>query len=234
MCDDIIIQMQVRQWVKNHKKEFANKFIRESNAKPNIEEPSCIFMAGLPGAGKTEFSKMIVAELPEPIIRIDMDEIASMIDSYKPEKADFFREGATNLQNEIFNRCKKGCYPFIMDGTLSSEKPLNCIRSAIRKGYKVSVVYILQDPVIAWRNSREREKIERRRIDLDGFIASYSKTINNLILLRDDDRIDISIIVKNKNSKTIERINVSSQEQFDKYVKIQYSNEQLRKVLSNE
>ena len=38
------------------KKEFVEEFIQKSGAKSAVS-PSAVFMAGLPGAGKTEFSR---------------------------------------------------------------------------------------------------------------------------------------------------------------------------------
>ena len=45
-------------------------------------------MAGLPGIGKTELSKNIIADSGLKLLRIDMDEIASMLPGYTPEKAE--------------------------------------------------------------------------------------------------------------------------------------------------
>lgn len=226
--------MQIRQWVKNHKKEFTNRFIRESGAIPNPDEPSCVFMAGLPGAGKTEYSKMFISELGVPAIRIDMDEIASMIDTYKPEKADLFREGATSLQNDIYEKSRKGYYPFIMDGTLASDKSIKSVKSAINKGYAVRIIYIKQDPLIAWRNTREREKIKHRAIDKEGFINSYERTINNLRTIRELYGTPIDIIVKNGNNTTLSQFLSSDDETFDKLVKTEYNKDKLKELLENE
>jgi predicted ABC-type ATPase len=226
--------MNIKQWVKNHKKEFTNKFIRESGASPNKDEPSCIFMAGLPGAGKTEYTKTLIAESNIKVVRIDMDEIASMIDSYVPEKADMFRLGAVSLQNDIYEKCHKGYYPFIMDGTLSNEKTVKSIKTVLNKGYSVKVIYIKQDPQIAWRNTKEREKIEHRSIDKDGFIKSYNNTINNLHFVKEYNGIKMDIIIKDGSNSTITRIMDAGVSDLDKYVKNEYSIKQLEGLLRNE
>ncbi len=227
------ISLRIMRWVKNHKRQFAAKFIRESGAVPDPEHPSCIFMAGLPGAGKTEFSKSIISELDINVVRIDMDEIATMIGGYKPEDADMYRSGATALQNEIYQLCKKGYYPFIMDGTLSSKKTVNCIRSVLNKGFNVKIMYLKQNPKIAWDFTRAREKIERRGIDKTGFIMSYSKTIENLLLLKDYESISVDIIEKDANNKVGKRISITSVKMLDKYIKIDYSNDELKGLLDD-
>ena len=65
-------------WIKSHKQKFATNLILKSGAIPD-ENPTAIFMAGLPGAGKTEFSKALIDLLDSKVIRLDMDEIASHI-----------------------------------------------------------------------------------------------------------------------------------------------------------
>ncbi len=89
------------------KKEFVTKFIEEFGAKSMLN-PGAIFMAGLPGAGKTEFSKELIKNISGPkAIRIDMDEIASKIKGYRPEIADQYREPATKLLNSIYDETLK-------------------------------------------------------------------------------------------------------------------------------
>lgn len=224
--------MVIRQWVKNHKKEFTNRFIRESGAIPNPKEPVCVFMAGLPGAGKTEYTKTIIDGFHMAVIRIDMDEIATMIDSYTPEKADLFREGATSLQNDIYEKSRKNYYPFIMDGTLSNKKTLKSIKTTLNKGYTVKVAYVKQDPIVAWRNTKEREKIEHRSIDQNGFIDSYANTINNLRDIKMMGSVMIDIIIKNEKNMTVEKIVNATDAEFDKHVKIEYNNSELKGLLN--
>lgn len=48
------------------------KLITDSGVQPEAE-PAAIFMAGLPGAGKTEFSKRLIEFSDVPFVRIDMD-----------------------------------------------------------------------------------------------------------------------------------------------------------------
>ncbi len=226
--------MNIRNWVKNHKKEFTAKYIRESGAKPNQDKPSCIFMAGLPGAGKTEFTKTIIKELNIKVVRIDMDEIASMIDTYKPEHADMFRSGATSLQNSIYQKCKKEYYPFIMDGTLSHETSMNCIKSLFNRGYAIKKVYIKQDPLRAWQFTKAREKVEHRAIDKNGFIKCYGLTINNLLSLKKYKNIKVDIIIKDKHNDVGKRIIDIKSCELDNYIKLEYNIKDLERMLSDE
>ena len=75
---------------KLHKKEIIARLIERSGALPT-DEPSGIFMAGLPGAGKTELSRALIEIAHVSPVRIDMDELATFIDGYRPEAANEFR-----------------------------------------------------------------------------------------------------------------------------------------------
>ena len=47
--------INVMEWTKKHQKEIIDRIILDANLSPE-SEPMAIFMAGLPGAGKTELS----------------------------------------------------------------------------------------------------------------------------------------------------------------------------------
>ena len=76
--------------------------IKKASVEPDSES-GAFFMAGLPGAGKTEISKGIISDFKVPMLRIDMDEIAEKLPGYLPENADKFRKPATLLLSETFS-----------------------------------------------------------------------------------------------------------------------------------
>lgn len=82
--------MNDQTWIKTHKKEIAEKVISRSKA-TSKNKLSGVFMAGLPGSGKTEFSCSLIESMDLGIVRIDMDEIATKIKGYRPENADEYR-----------------------------------------------------------------------------------------------------------------------------------------------
>src|SRR4051812_35413581 len=86
----IIAQMAAQAWTNKYKKRVAREFVREADFQPS-DEPSGIFLAGLPGAGKTEFSQELIKNIESPPLRLDMDEIATLMEGYRPEIADTFR-----------------------------------------------------------------------------------------------------------------------------------------------
>ena len=125
-------------------------------------------MAGLPGAGKTEFSKNLIKLVDgAKAVRIDMDEIATQIKGYHPEIADEFRGQASKLMNGLYDKVLKEKLEFIMDGTFGSKSSIKNVERAINHGYTVKVIYIIQDPKLAWKFTLAREKVEHRSISID-------------------------------------------------------------------
>ena len=228
-----------KEWIRKHKREFINSLITKSGATPD-GNPSAIFMAGLPGAGKTEFSKNLISNLRLNVVRLDMDEIAANIEGYKPEIADRYREGASSLLNGAFDIVIKRGLDFIMDGTFSSKYAQRNVCRAINHGYSVKIIYIYQDPKLAWHFTLEREKVEHRLIDLDGFVESYFNTIRNIYDVLNTTltaKIALDIILKDGYNKSREiKSNVSanvSANDIDKIINNCYDNKtRLRNYLN--
>jgi hypothetical protein len=198
--------MDYADWARKNKKTIAREFIRKINLEPS-KSPAAIFTAGLPGAGKTEFTKQLLKDITDKPLRIDMDEIASLIEGYSPKTANLFRAGASIILEKIYDETLKSKIDFVFDGTLSHPKAINNIKRAQASGYKVKVYYIHQDPLIAWRFTQDRELIEHRSIDRQGFIEAYFKLQENLALLREDIKdVTISIILKDLDNKEGRRI----------------------------
>ena len=193
--------MDYTEWANKNKKQIAREFVRKINHQA-ADEPSGIFMAGLPGAGKTEFTVELIKSFdPEPL-RIDMDEIAQLIEGYKPEIADKFRGGASIVMSRIYDEVVKKKIDFVFDGTFSSAGADRNLSRALEHGYRVKVYYIHQLPEIAWRFTKDRELVEHRAIDKEGFIATYFKLQENLKqLCKDHKDVTISLIVKDATNR---------------------------------
>lgn len=188
-------------WVKANKKRLAREFVRNTNFSRS-EHPVGIITAGLPGAGKTEFTQELLKQIDTKPLRIDMDEIATHIEGYRPEIADKFRAGASAIMNRIYDEVLKAGIDFILDGTFAGTPAISNVERALTHGYTLKVYYIYQDPQIAWNFTQAREKIEHRSIDKAGFIDTYARIYSNLKSLQKfQDKISISVIVKDKDNK---------------------------------
>lgn len=193
--------MEYSEWAQKNKKQIAREFVRRIDH-ASSDEPSGIFMAGLPGVGKTEFTVELIKSFdPEPL-RIDMDEIAQLIQGYKPEIADKFRGGASIIMSRIYDEVVKKKIDFVFDGTFSSSGADANLARALAHGYRVKVYYIHQTPDIAWQFTKDRELVEHRAIDKEGFIATYFKLQDNLKqLCKDHKDVTISLIVKDTDNR---------------------------------
>ena len=60
------------QFAKKHKKSIAQRLTNPEIYTPE-DHPVSVFMAGSPGAGKTEASLELLAKFGSPILRIDAD-----------------------------------------------------------------------------------------------------------------------------------------------------------------
>ena len=221
-----------KTWARQNKRKFANRLITESRARAG-DEPAAFFMAGLPGAGKTEFTKNLIQMLGLNVVRIDMDEIASFIDGYQPEKAHAFREAASDMLSAVFDTATKRRVDFIMDGTFGGGKAIENIKRCNKKGYHTRLIYLHQEPKLAWDFTVDREKVEKRRIDKQGFINSYFAVFNNLDLLREVDiqNFTIDIVVKTADNRTGDWYENVSLADIDGILGQRYNRDQLEKDL---
>ena len=215
-----------------NKRKFVMRMIEDAGAVPEVE-PAAFFMAGLPGSGKTEISKNLIKDSGVKLLRIDMDEIAEMLPGYQPEKADEFRKPATTLLSESFSYALHHKISFLMDGTFGSAQAMKNIERSLKHGFKVQIVYALQDPKIAWQFTVAREKVEHRAIKFDGFVEAYYKTINNIKKAREDfdDLITIDVAIKTIDNKVGEWVRNIKLSEIDSLVKVEYNKDKLIKYI---
>jgi predicted ABC-type ATPase len=171
---------EAKAWVKdktNQKKVIEEFFARDKPRSAKV----AFFMAGIPGAGKTEFTQNALKEVSSGLISIEHDELVEYIDGYKPENYYNFRKAGSALVTRIFDECLKNGYAFIFDGTLSSENGIRNINKCFKHEYSVVVVYILQDVKMAWGLTQARELVKKRAIEKSGFIETCTKINQNLL-----------------------------------------------------
>ncbi|MBR3386285.1 zeta toxin family protein [Candidatus Saccharibacteria bacterium] len=163
------------------------------------------------------------------LLRIDMDEIAKALPGYEPGQADSFRKPATLLLSEVFGYALKKKISFIMDGTFGNAKARENIERSLKHSFLAKIVYVFQDPKLAWRFTIAREKIEHRAIKFDGFIEAYYKTIDNIKLIGEEfgDRITLDIAIKNPDNKVGRWERNVKMSEIDKILTIEYNKDKL-------
>ena len=97
--NDEIIKKDALVFAKKERKRIAQEFTNPKKYIPD-ELPVSVFMAGSPGAGKTEFSKNIISILEKNkehrVIRIDGDDIRGKFPNYTGNNSYLF-QGAVSL-----------------------------------------------------------------------------------------------------------------------------------------
>ncbi|MCK5320065.1 zeta toxin family protein [Candidatus Parcubacteria bacterium] len=223
----------IKKLAKN--KELYNIFANDEKYK-EFPSPATIFMAGSPGAGKTEFSKKWIINLNKkydfPIVRIDADEIRKLCPRYNGNNSHLFQGAVSVGVNKLYDYILKKRYNALLDSTFSSIKyAKENIERAISKDREVYIYYIYQDPKIAWEFTLKREKIENRKITIDIFVEDFFKARKNVNEVKNifKEKVNIHLIKKDYNNN-IEKywINIA---RIDNYIKFVYTQESLYNTL---
>lgn len=181
---------------------------------PCEEVPLTVFMAGSPGAGKTEVSKAFVSAvenamppLPEGeshVLRIDPDEFRSLLPGYTGGNSWLFQAAVIKILEKVLDRAFKKGVSFVLDGTLSSyDVARSNIHRALRKGCEVQILYVYQRPDVAWRFVQDRELTEGRNIPINAFITQFLAARRNVEALKREfgDALKVDLLIQSECSE---------------------------------
>ncbi len=223
---------EAKKFIKSQRALLIEKFAR-IDLYPSAENPFSIFMAGSPGAGKTEFSKALIKIFIEDdnilrIVRIDADEIRDMIPQYNGHNSDVVQGAASLGVEKIYDHVLKNKQNVILDGTFADyKKSRSNIERSLGKNRKVGVFYIYQDPVISWELTKKREKLEGRYVPKQIFIDSFFAAKDNVNRIKAEfkDKVTVFLITKNFiNGTEKAKFNIDN---IDNYLQIEYTKESL-------
>lgn len=165
--------------------------------------PVSVFMAGSPGAGKTEIAKSFITELADngnKILRLDVDIMREQFKSYNGGNSHLVQAGANILVERIHDLALKNKQSFIFDGTFSNyDKARKNIERSLQKNRTVLIMYIYLDPAQAWGFVKAREAVEGRRIIPELFMEQYFKAREVVNRLKAEFRGDIMVDLLVKN-----------------------------------
>lgn len=233
---------QAYQYIKANKKLIIEKFTNHRLFKKN-DFPVFIFMAGSPGAGKTEFSKWLInvlenRSLSNGIIRIDADDIREILPGYSGKNSHLFQRACSKGVEILFDYASKKKYHAIIDGTFASFQVAHKnIKRVADKNFRIFIVYKYFDPVVAWGFTKLREKEEGRKITKKVFIDSLFKAKENVNKIKAifGNKIEIwlveSIFRPNKTKNIITRSTKFNIDNIDNHLKIKYNSKDLDKML---
>lgn len=231
---DNLIEKEAMIFANKNKKIIAKKYTN-LEIYPSDEAPVSIFMVGSPGAGKTEFSKSFLKSLGNDgknIIRIDSDDLRKEFESYSGGNFHLFQGASSTLASAAHDKALENKQNFLFDGTFSNYlKAKENIERSLKRNRKVEIIFIYQDPVLAWNFVQKREIKEGRRIRKEDFIRQYfdSQEVVNRIKKDFGKDVTLSLVIKDvhaKNEQTEQNI-----DSVDNFIPKKYSKDQLEEVL---
>lgn len=169
-----------RQWIKKNKKSWRD--ICSPEYFPSEERPVTTFLAGTPGAGKTELSKSLIEPFENPVIRLDADEIRDMMRDigYNGSNAHVFQAAVGGIVSNIIAMIIKNKQSVVVDGTFTYPNWQQRIETALENNRIVEIYYLYQDPEVAWRFVKVREEKQGRYVPKHVFVDDYKKSIENV------------------------------------------------------
>lgn len=111
---------EAKKWAKDksNQEKFLKTFFKDY---PPHKKQLAFFMAGIPGAGETEFAENTINKVKPKLIPIEHDKLIEYIPDYKPKDYYNYRKAGSILVTRLLDECLKSGYSFIFDGTLSHE-----------------------------------------------------------------------------------------------------------------
>lgn len=228
------IQEEALKYARDNKKDIAKQFTDASRFLPE-RSPVSVFMAGSPGAGKTETSIELLVALSESdieILRIDPDELRQHFPNYTGDNSWLFQKGVSVLVDRIHDLALKQKQSFILDGTLTNyDKAKQNISRSLKRGREVQILYIYQEPLLAWEFVQSREVVEGRHIIPEHFIEQYFAARKVVNRLKIEFKADIKVDLLLKNTDNTHRFYKAGVDQIDNYIPEKYIAADLEKLL---
>lgn len=232
MGNDEDIENRAKEFIKQNKVLIIEKFAGKASCVP-VSRPISLFMAGSPGAGKTEVSRNLVKEFESIPILIDADEIRKECPGYVGTNAHLFQKAATKGISILLDYALDNKLNFILDGTFAYEEPIKNIQRSIDHGRLVELWFIYQKPELAWEFTKAREIVESRRVSKEKFIQTFLKSRINTIQAKNhfDKLLELNLLIKNiDNTAGDLKLNISAEE-LDRYLGNGYTEDELNNLL---
>ena len=175
------------EYAKTHKKEIAHE-LTDLTKFPADPEPVVVFMAGSPGAGKTEASERLIERFSgdgHRVLRIDSDDLRTRLPGYTGQNSSLFQGATSIITDKMQDIAIEQRQSYVFDGTLTNlERARENIQRCLLHGYAVQILYVYQHPVQAWKFVRAREIRDGRMVPRDAFIDQYFAARENVNILK--------------------------------------------------
>src|SRR3989344_5342913 len=135
------IKQKAEEYARVHRNHIAKELTSTSVYTPETI-PTSVFMAGSPGAGKTELSKRLIEILEQQnerkVVRIDGDELRSLMPGYTGKNSYLFQTAISLIVERMHDMVLDHKQTFLLDGTFSHyNKAASNIQRSLSKGRPV-------------------------------------------------------------------------------------------------
>ena len=230
--NELRIKQEADAYANSNKKRIAKEFTDIDKYTPE-DDPVSVFMAGSPGAGKTESSKNFILNFPlDNILRIDPDDLRSYFEKYTGDNSYLFHGAVSTVAANIHDLALKNKQSFVFDGTFSNvDISRQNIQRSLKRDRYVQILYVYQDPVLAWDFVQKREKVDKRKILKAIFIKQYFLARETVNCLKQEfgKRTQVDLLVKNTNGSDLyykENVDI-----IDNHVAEKYDKDTLNRLL---
>lgn len=219
-------------FAKANKKQIVRR-LTDPAIYPPEDDPVSVFMAGSPGAGKTEASIALVNLFADtPILRIDPDELRSEFEDYVGGNAWLFQGAVSILVDRILDTALNQKQSMLLDGTLANQElAIKNISRALKRNRFVQILYVYQEPMLAWQFVQAREATEGRRIRPEHFISQYfaARDVVNAVKLKFGKEVRVDLLLKNNDNSS--RLYKAGVEKIDYHIPQRHTKAMLEELL---
>lgn len=232
MTDEDISEKAVA-YAQKHKKNLAKKYT-DKDIYPPESHPISVFMAGSPGAGKTESARELIRRLSNnnAVLRTDPDDLREEFENYDGKNSSLFQGATSIIVDRMHDLALKQKQSFVFDGTLTNlDRAIENIERSLKKEREVYILYVYQDPIQAWKFVKKRAEKDGRVVPKEAFISQYFTARQNVNAIKEQFKKDVQvdIIVKDiDGTNLMYRENI---DRIDNHIKEKYSEDTLREVI---
>lgn len=239
---EIAMEEAAFEFARTHRAAIAREIADTGIFAPE-DFPITVFMAGSPGAGKTEISKALVEIIEADgdaiqgrrVLRIDPDEFRCLIPGYTGSNSFLFQRAVTKILEKVLDRAFEKQISFILDGTLANLNVATRNIDRVLGNRRVAqIMYVYQRPELAWQFVKAREITEGRNIPMGEFIRQYLAARRNILHIRQSygENLIVNLLIKNTDGLDGVYEGDVSVEQIDALIPETYDHPELIEILT--
>jgi predicted ABC-type ATPase len=230
--EDELFSEEATRWAKANRTRLANE-LTATERYPGEQTPVSLFMAGSPGAGKTEAAQALAAELGDFLI-VDPDALRKYIPGYNGTNSWLVQDAVSRIVERILDKAIQQSQSFLLDGTLSNHAiAYRNVQRCLSKGRLVQIIFVYQEPIQAWAFVQAREATEGRKIPPLKFVDQFFASRDVVAQLKQEFGRDVKIDVILKNIDGSNRMYHANVSELESVVPLQYDRDQVIKIVNN-